>query len=315
MDESGSPSAPDQSNLSSTSRPSDSANHLSSHIADVAASVKKEFNSNASTSNLPTFHDLLNSVLDDRRRQLRGLTRHQAGSDANNVTKDANQVDNDDAKNFPLPSLSYLEYRKALKKAKRKMKRRIAAVTVAKEEREKRRKSAEEEEEDEEEEREAEGKEEEDGVNEQDELDEIERKLRDHEAWLEREKRAKDAFDLKKRKEEEDEKRRLEEEEEEAARKEAEASRQFRINEAAIEAARATAAAKPPPPTDLSDPNNCDFYMRTGACRYGEVCKRLHPEIEVGTKVIIPHMFDSPALQVSEQSNLIRMMVQFVVSH
>ena len=37
--------------------------------------------------------------------------------------------------------------------------------------------------------------------------------------------------------------------------------------------------------------------MRTGACRYGEVCKRLHPEIEVGTKVVIPHMFHAPAFE------------------
>ena len=158
------------------------------------------------------------------------------------------------------------------------MKRRIEAVTLDQEEKEKRKRMAAEG-------GDGEGKDEEDdkeeeAVNEQDELDEIERKLRDHEAWLERERQAKNEFEAKQKKQaEEEETRRAEEE----LRREAQAT-QLRVNEAAIEAARsmnAAAANKRAAPTDLTDPNNCEFYMRTGACRYGEVCKKLHPEIEV----------------------------------
>ena len=242
---------------------------------------------------LASFHDVLISTLDAHRvlipsRASSPTTRNASASEAASYILRRPYV--------PATSLSHIEYRKVLKKVKRKMKRRIQAVTVAKEEREKRRKAVDDdgtgEAGSEKEEEGAEG--DENGyandIAEQDDLDEIERKLREHEAWLVREKQAKREFEEKKSAEED--RRKEERRAEEELRKEAEEV-EMRNLQVAAEAEK----AKPPAPTDVNDPNNCEFYMRTGTCRYGKDCKRLHPEIEVGTKVLIPHMFNPPTLE------------------
>eukprot|EP00795_Rhopilema_esculentum_P016677 gene16677-8119_t len=44
------------------------------------------------------------------------------------------------------------------------------------------------------------------------------------------------------------------------------------------------------------DPNNCSFYLKTGACRFGERCSRQHPRPPVSQTLLIPNMFQDVRL-------------------
>eukprot|EP00794_Sanderia_malayensis_P011239 gene11239-12419_t len=44
------------------------------------------------------------------------------------------------------------------------------------------------------------------------------------------------------------------------------------------------------------DPNNCAFYLKTGACRFGERCSRQHPRPENSKTLLIPNMFQDVRL-------------------
>lgn len=46
------------------------------------------------------------------------------------------------------------------------------------------------------------------------------------------------------------------------------------------------------------DPRNCTFYMRTGACRFGPRCSRIHLQYESSTTILIPNMFQDVRLTI-----------------
>ncbi|KAK3734361.1 hypothetical protein QZH41_016664, partial [Actinostola sp. cb2023] len=39
------------------------------------------------------------------------------------------------------------------------------------------------------------------------------------------------------------------------------------------------------------DAVNCSFYLKTGACRFGERCSRAHPRLPASVTLLIPHMY------------------------
>jgi len=44
------------------------------------------------------------------------------------------------------------------------------------------------------------------------------------------------------------------------------------------------------------DPNNCAFYLKTGACRFGDRCSRQHPRPSSSQTLLIPNMFQDVRL-------------------
>ena len=41
----------------------------------------------------------------------------------------------------------------------------------------------------------------------------------------------------------------------------------------------------------LPEENTCPFFLKTGACKYEELCNRHHPRPEVSKTILIPHMY------------------------
>ena len=46
------------------------------------------------------------------------------------------------------------------------------------------------------------------------------------------------------------------------------------------------------------DPRNCTFYMKTGACRFGPRCSRIHLQYDSSTTIMIPNMFHDVRLSI-----------------
>lgn len=223
------------------------------------------------SSSLKPFCSLLNEVLEEKRDQKRQLRLFCSQKEVE-VTKSHCK-------------LSYLEYRKELKKTKRKMKRRIEAVRIDAKEREarKRRENEETEKEKKLDKREWSPVSDAETDEEQIELDEIEAKLRQHEAWLERENAAKLQFEKKR---EEENLPKKESQENDVGKTESVEAGSSANNESSWQEIE-----KKTTPDHVDKKDNCDFFMRTGVCRYGLECQRQHPEPEFGTTVVILGMF------------------------
>jgi splicing factor U2AF subunit len=44
-----------------------------------------------------------------------------------------------------------------------------------------------------------------------------------------------------------------------------------------------------------SDKQNCPFYLKTGACRHGTSCTRVHHKPRSSPTLLIPHLYENPA--------------------
>ncbi|XP_066478557.1 U2 small nuclear ribonucleoprotein auxiliary factor 35 kDa subunit-related protein 2 isoform X2 [Tiliqua scincoides] len=191
---------------------------------------------------------------------------------------------------------NHKKYRALLKKEKRKKKRQTLARLRDSEEAKKDEKASEEEEELDEEEK---------------QLEEERQKL--HEEWLLREERAQEAFRIKKEKEEaarkrqEEEEQKIKEEWEEQQRKEQEEEErkqqvkkdreeavQKMLDEAESQLENGSTWRNPEPPENIGtekDRANCPFYIKTGACRFGDRCSRRHNYPSSSQTLLIRGMF------------------------
>ncbi|XP_015974257.1 U2 small nuclear ribonucleoprotein auxiliary factor 35 kDa subunit-related protein 2 isoform X2 [Rousettus aegyptiacus] len=135
-----------------------------------------------------------------------------------------------------------------------------------------------------------------------------------HEEWLLREQKAQEEFRIKKekaeaaRKRQEEQERKLKEEWEEQQKKEKEEQKQKlqerREREEAVQkmlvraenqVEKGSTWQNPEPPTDLrvmeKDRDNCPFYSKTGACRFGDRCSRKHNFPTSSPTLLIRSMF------------------------
>nr|XP_058912016.1 U2 small nuclear ribonucleoprotein auxiliary factor 35 kDa subunit-related protein 2-like [Kogia breviceps] len=135
-----------------------------------------------------------------------------------------------------------------------------------------------------------------------------------HEEWLLREQKAQEEFRIKKEKEEaarkwqEEQERKLKEEWEEQQRKEREEEQQKlqekkereeavqkMLEQAENELENGTTWQNPEPPMELrimeKDRANCQFYSKTGACRFGDRCSRKHNFPASSPTLLIKSMF------------------------
>ncbi|KAJ7324062.1 U2 small nuclear ribonucleoprotein auxiliary factor 35 kDa subunit- protein 2 [Desmophyllum pertusum] len=142
-------------------------------------------------------------------------------------------------------------------------------------------------------------------------LEEEEENKTQHRLWLEREAIAQERF----RKNKEDEERKLREkleqeeriktewEEEQKREKEREERKQRVIKEKESNGAWHNPLA--PPSNDVKsygteqDIVNCSFYLKTGACRFGERCSRQHPRPNSSVTLMIPAMYNDIRLSQS----------------
>ncbi|XP_054829391.1 U2 small nuclear ribonucleoprotein auxiliary factor 35 kDa subunit-related protein 2 [Eublepharis macularius] len=191
--------------------------------------------------------------------------------------------------------LSHKKYRALLKKEKRKKKRQFLARL-----------------------RDSEGAEKDAQVSEEEELSEEEKLLEEerqrlHEEWLLREETAQEAFRIKKEKEEaarkrqEEEEQKIKEEWEEQQRKEREEEErkqqvkkdreeavQKMLDQAEGQLENGTTWHNPEPPENVGtekDRANCPFYIKTGACRFGDRCSRKHNYPTSSQTLLIRGMF------------------------
>nr|CAG8447420.1 4007_t:CDS:10 [Entrophospora candida] len=51
------------------------------------------------------------------------------------------------------------------------------------------------------------------------------------------------------------------------------------------------------------DQINCPFYIKTGACRYGEQCGRIHPYPEISNTILIKNMYEGMPIQLADEDN------------
>ncbi|KAG9287696.1 hypothetical protein G9A89_004099 [Geosiphon pyriformis] len=51
------------------------------------------------------------------------------------------------------------------------------------------------------------------------------------------------------------------------------------------------------------DQLNCSFYLKTGACRYGDVCDRYHPYPEKSFTLMIKNMYEGMPVQLADEEN------------
>ncbi|KAJ6667539.1 hypothetical protein lerEdw1_016660 [Lerista edwardsae] len=190
---------------------------------------------------------------------------------------------------------SHKKYRALLKKEKRKKKRQALARLRDSEKAGKDEKASEEEELDEEEQQ----------------LEEERQRL--HEEWLLREERAQEAFRIKKEKEDaarkrqEEEEQKIKEEWEEQQRKEQEEEErkqqakkdreeavQKMLDQAESQLENGSTWHNPEPPENIGterDRANCPFYIKTGACRFGDRCSRKHNYPSSSQTLLIRGMF------------------------
>ncbi|XP_043929005.1 U2 small nuclear ribonucleoprotein auxiliary factor 35 kDa subunit-related protein 2 [Protopterus annectens] len=155
--------------------------------------------------------------------------------------------------------------------------------------------------------------EEEVAVNETEEAQLEAERQRLHQEWLEREEKAKEEFILKKEREEcarrrqEEEEKRIREEWEEQQRKEQavedqkqqekrerEEAVQKMLDQAENQLGNGGVWHNPEAPVDYGtekDKANCPFYLKTGACRFGERCSRRHSYPSISQTLLIRNMF------------------------
>ncbi|XP_033003252.1 U2 small nuclear ribonucleoprotein auxiliary factor 35 kDa subunit-related protein 2 [Lacerta agilis] len=153
---------------------------------------------------------------------------------------------------------------------------------------------------------------------EDDNLDDEEKQLEEerqrlHEEWLLREERAQAAFKIRKAKEEaarkrqEEEEQRIKEEWEEQQRKEQEEEDrkkqvkrereeavQKMLDQAESQVENGTTWHNPEPPENMGrekDCANCPFYIKTGACKFGDRCSRRHNHPTSSQTLLIRGMF------------------------
>nr|XP_060625997.1 U2 small nuclear ribonucleoprotein auxiliary factor 35 kDa subunit-related protein 2 isoform X1 [Anolis sagrei ordinatus] len=140
-----------------------------------------------------------------------------------------------------------------------------------------------------------------------------EERQRLHEEWLLREERAQEAFRIRKEKEEaarkrqEEEEQKIKEEWEEQqkkeqeeedrkqqVKKEREEAVQKMLDQAESQLENGTTWHNPEPPENIGtekDRANCPFYIKTGACRFGDRCSRKHNYPTSSQTLLIRGMF------------------------
>uniref|UniRef100_H3B096 Zinc finger CCCH-type, RNA binding motif and serine/arginine rich 2 n=2 Tax=Latimeria chalumnae TaxID=7897 RepID=H3B096_LATCH len=153
---------------------------------------------------------------------------------------------------------------------------------------------------------------------------EVERALL-HQKWLEREQRAQEEFQLKKAKEDaarrrkEDEERRIREEWEEQQRKEKEEEEQKQqekkdreeavqkmLDQAESQLENGSRWHNPEAPEDYGtekDRANCPFYLKTGACRFGDRCSRKHARLSSSQTLLVRGMFVTFGMEQSKRDD------------
>nr|XP_028583448.1 U2 small nuclear ribonucleoprotein auxiliary factor 35 kDa subunit-related protein 2 [Podarcis muralis] len=194
--------------------------------------------------------------------------------------------------------VSHKKYRALLKKEKRKKKRQALARLRDSEKGEK-------------DEQVSEKLEDDDLGDEEKQLEEERQRL--HEEWLLREEKAQEAFKIRKAKEEaarkrqEEEEQRIKEEWEEQQRKEQEEEDrkkqvkrereeavQKMLDQAESQVENGTTWHNPEPPENMGrekDCANCPFYIKTGACKFGDRCSRRHNHPTSSQTLLIRGMF------------------------
>lgn len=118
----------------------------------------------------------------------------------------------------------------------------------------------------------------------QDILEEEKKHAEEYQAWLERERQFQEEF---KKKKEEREQRRQEWKKKQELRQKMRVARHDFSSHALKELAMARPDYDP-----TSDPRNCPFYLKTGACKYGASCKRFHSVPAVTNTIMFPNMCD-----------------------
>ncbi|XP_062521559.1 U2 small nuclear ribonucleoprotein auxiliary factor 35 kDa subunit-related protein 2-like [Corticium candelabrum] len=118
---------------------------------------------------------------------------------------------------------------------------------------------------------------------------------REEELWVEREKKAQEEFNIRKLQQEEQE--RLEADA--RAREEQEAIEKKKQQEELLAQAIPQASNKewcnPPAPVHHSsggDKKPCPFFVKTGACRFGDRCSKHHDWPVISSTLLIPNMFN-----------------------
>uniref|UniRef100_A0A670IEZ9 Zinc finger CCCH-type, RNA binding motif and serine/arginine rich 2 n=1 Tax=Podarcis muralis TaxID=64176 RepID=A0A670IEZ9_PODMU len=181
--------------------------------------------------------------------------------------------------------VSHKKYRALLKKEKRKKKRQALARLRDSEKGEK-------------DEQVSEKLEDDDLGDEEKQLEEERQRL--HEEWLLREEKAQEAFKIRKAKEEaarkrqEEEEQRIKEEWEEQQRKEQEEEDRKKQVKREREVENGTTWHNPEPPENMGrekDCANCPFYIKTGACKFGDRCSRRHNHPTSSQTLLIRGMF------------------------
>ncbi|XP_016312396.1 U2 small nuclear ribonucleoprotein auxiliary factor 35 kDa subunit-related protein 2 [Sinocyclocheilus anshuiensis] len=146
-----------------------------------------------------------------------------------------------------------------------------------------------------------------------------------HQEWLERERIAQEEFGLKREREEvaqkrkEEEERRIREEWEEQQRKEKEEREQKeqekREREEAVQKMLDQAESQlenggpwknPDAPKDYGtekDKANCPFFLKTGACRFGDRCSRKHEHPTSSTTLMVRGMFVTFGMEQSRRDD------------
>uniref|UniRef100_A0AAV2LSM5 Uncharacterized protein n=1 Tax=Knipowitschia caucasica TaxID=637954 RepID=A0AAV2LSM5_KNICA len=164
--------------------------------------------------------------------------------------------------------------------------------------------------------------------NEEEDIEEVQRQ-RLHEQWLERERLAQEEFKLKMEREEaaqrrrEEEERLIKEEWEARQRKEQEEQEQKkqerrdreeavqkRLDEAESQLEKGATWMNPEAPNEGSknygterDVANCPFFLKTGACRFGDRCSRKHVIPSSSTTLLIRSMFFTFGMEQSERDD------------
>ncbi|XP_070538973.1 U2 small nuclear ribonucleoprotein auxiliary factor 35 kDa subunit-related protein 2-like isoform X2 [Ptychodera flava] len=144
-------------------------------------------------------------------------------------------------------------------------------------------------------------------------------RIRLHREWLEREERAQQEFIKKKEKEaairkyQEEQERRIREEWEERERREKEEQNKKAEKEKRIEDVLKSLSPgndddederpshNPEAPAQMpgKQRENCSFYLKTGACRFGDRCSRYHPPTTISNTLMIPNMFSNFSMEQS----------------
>ncbi|TSM94702.1 U2 small nuclear ribonucleoprotein auxiliary factor 35 kDa subunit-related protein 2 [Bagarius yarrelli] len=133
-----------------------------------------------------------------------------------------------------------------------------------------------------------------------------------HQEWLERERIAQEEFRLRKEKEEaaqkkkDDEERRIREEWEEQQKKERELQEQKKQEKRDRELENGASWKNPDAPVDYGtekDKANCPFFIKTGACRFGDRCSRKHEHPTTSTTLMVRGMFVTFAMEQSRRDD------------